>query len=78
MAQALADDALEALRDAGVAARAEVRAGPAGESIIEAARAFDADLIVMGMRSGYNVQAMLGSVSAYVLRHAPCPVLQIP
>ncbi len=78
VAQALADDAVEALREAGVEASAEVRAAPAGDAIIEAAREFDADLILMGMRSGYNVQAMLGSVSAYVLRHAHCPVLQIP
>lgn len=32
----------------------------------------------MGTRSGNNLQAMLGSVSAYVLRHAHCPVLQYP
>ncbi|MBK9940890.1 MAG: universal stress protein [Kouleothrix sp.] len=78
VAQALADDAASALRDDGFAATSEVRVGPAGDAIIAAAKEYDIDLIVMGTRSGSNLQAMLGSVSAYVLRHAHCPVLQIP
>jgi nucleotide-binding universal stress UspA family protein len=72
VAQALADDAASALRDDGFAATSEVRVGPAGDAIIAAAKEYDIDLIVMGTRSGSNLQAMLGSVSAYVLRHAHC------
>lgn len=78
VAQALVDDAVQTLRDDGFAAIGEVRAQAAGLAIIEAAREYDIDLIVMGTRGGGNLAAMLGSVSAYVLRHAHCPVLQIP
>jgi nucleotide-binding universal stress UspA family protein len=34
--------------------------------------------IVMGMRESSNLAEMSSSVSAQVLRHARCPVLQIP
>lgn len=78
VAQALVDDVLQTLRDDGFAAVGEVRAQSAGVAIIDAAREYDIDLIVMGTRSGGNLAAMLGSVSAYVLRNAHCPVLQIP
>lgn len=48
---------------------------PAG-AIGEAARAMNADLIVMGTRSrGGLTAALLGSVSAGVIDGAPCPVL---
>lgn len=78
VAQAIVDEAVATLRDDGFAALGLVRAGAPGEEIVDAAREHNVDLIVMGMRSGNNLQAILGSVSAYVLRHAPCPVLQIP
>jgi nucleotide-binding universal stress UspA family protein len=48
---------------------------PASEIIIEAGR-FGADLIVMGARGLSAVRrVLLGSVSAEVVDHAPCPVL---
>jgi nucleotide-binding universal stress UspA family protein len=61
-----------------VAAVGETRGAPAAEAIVAAAREHDVDLIVMGMRGSSNLQAILGSVSAQVLRSAHCPVLQIP
>ncbi len=50
--------------------------GDPGDSIVEAAGAERADMIVVGShgRSGLG-RALLGSVSDYVVRHAPCPVM---
>jgi nucleotide-binding universal stress UspA family protein len=78
IAQAVVDDVVNELHEDGVPARGEVRTGPAAEAIISAAADHDVDLIVMGTRGSSNLQAILGSVSAQVLRYAHCPVLQIP
>src|SRR5262249_34089705 len=78
VAQAAGDEAVNLLREDGAQARGELRTGLAAEAIIAAARDNDADLIVMGTRGHTNLQEMLGSVSAAVLRYAHCPVLQIP
>jgi nucleotide-binding universal stress UspA family protein len=50
--------------------------GSPGRKICEFARSSNVDLIVMGHRgiSGLN-ELLLGSVSNYVLHHAPCSVL---
>ena len=57
-------------------ARTEVLAGDAGVSICEFAAEVGAGVIVLGTRgrSGFK-RALLGSVSDYVVRNAPCPVL---
>ena len=49
------------------------------EAILETARQADVDLIVMSTdgRSGF-LDALRGSHSERVLRHAPCPLLAIP
>ena len=78
VAQAVVDDTVNELKEDGVAARGEVRMGPSAESIVAAATDNDIDLIIMGTRGNSNLREMLGSVSAQVLRHAHCPVLQIP
>jgi nucleotide-binding universal stress UspA family protein len=81
VAEEVAEDAVAELQRSGVQAVADVRQGPAPEAILEAARTHEADLIVMGsrVRSRDNVaELLLGSVSAYVLRYAPCPVLAVP
>ncbi len=50
--------------------------GRAATAIVEEARAFGADLIVIGNRGQGQFETMLlGSVSAEVVDHAPCPVL---
>jgi universal stress protein A len=63
-------------RRAGVAARFLIWQGEPGESITAAAQAESCDLIVMGThgRTGLR-RSLAGSVSDYVVRNAPCPVL---
>jgi nucleotide-binding universal stress UspA family protein len=53
-----------------------VAAGTAGRQLVEAARDIGAQLIVLATRSSMSV--VLGTVSQYVLRKAPCPVLVVP
>lgn len=61
----------------GLSARAEVRRGRvAGEEIIRAAKDWDADMIVMGIRSQIRMaQEILGRTSDLVLRRAHCEVI---
>ena len=49
---------------------------PAAE-LVDAARELDADLVVLGRRSRSLRRAVLGSVSAKVVRNAPCDVLVV-
>ena len=81
VAEEVAEDAVALLRKGGVNAMADVRQGPPVRAIMEAVDLHDADLIVMGgrMQKQANVaEALLGSVSAAVLRYANCPVLVVP
>jgi nucleotide-binding universal stress UspA family protein len=76
VALALVEEALGVLREDGFVAQGEARAGGPAEMIVAAAAEFDIDLIIMGTRAGGIPPA--GGVSAHVVRHAHCPVLQIP
>jgi nucleotide-binding universal stress UspA family protein len=50
--------------------------GDPGRMICEAAESWKADTIVMGRRGRSGLREMLlGSVSSYVLHHAPCSVM---
>ncbi|MCF4969233.1 universal stress protein [Nostoc sp. CMAA1605] len=52
--------------------------GDAGRIICEVARSWPADLIVLGRRGRAGLsEFFLGSVSNYVLHHAPCSVMVI-
>jgi len=52
--------------------------GEPGESIVAAAEAEGADLIVVGSHGrGAVGRFLIGSVSDHVVRHAPCPVLVV-
>lgn len=54
-----------------------LRGRPASE-IVDEARAFEPDLVVVGSRGHGPIESMLlGSVSAEVVDHAPCPVLVV-
>lgn len=52
--------------------------GSPNSVLVNAARSLDARLIVLAARSGSGASRVLGTVSQYVLRHAPCPVLVVP
>jgi nucleotide-binding universal stress UspA family protein len=78
VAQVVIDEAINELHKDGVLARGELRRGPAAAAIIAVAADYEVDLIAMGTRGHGNLGDILGSVSAQVLRHAHCPVLQIP
>ncbi len=52
--------------------------GKPASRIVEVAKNWSADLIVMGSHGRGKVQGLLlGSVSEGVLHHAPCPVLVV-
>jgi len=79
--RAVAEDLLrEAVSDAlGDAARQvehRVVADLPGRALVHAAQAVNAQLIVLAARRG--IARVLGTVSQYVLRNAPCPVLTVP
>ncbi|MGE5618356.1 MAG: universal stress protein [Sphingomonadaceae bacterium] len=62
--------------DAGIPATTELREGRPGDVIVLTALQGKFDLIVMGSRGLDPSQSLLlGSVSDFVARHAPCPVL---
>ena len=71
-------DVVHAARRRGVEATFLVWEGAPGEAILNAARAEDVDLIVVGTRGRGPVgRLLLGSVSDHVVRHADCPVLVV-
>jgi nucleotide-binding universal stress UspA family protein len=79
--RAVAEDLLrEAVSDVlgAVAERVEYRvvADLPGRALVHAAQATNAQLIVLAARHG--IAGVLGTVSQYVLRNAPCPVLTVP
>jgi len=60
---------------AGVTTKFTQNIGNPGRIVCDLARNYDADLIVMGRRGRSGVMELfLGSVSNYVLHHAPCSV----
>ncbi len=63
---------------AGVTSEFSQNVGEPGRVICNLAQTWDADLIVLGRRghSGLS-ELILGSVSNYVLHHAPCSVLAL-
>lgn len=68
----------EAARISDLKVTTEVLFGPAAMSIIDAATANQADMIVMGTHGhGAVMHMVLGNVAERVVRGAPCPVLTV-
>jgi len=66
------------LRAKGMDVEAVVQEGYAATAIVEAAKEFDADLIVIGTHGLSGVRHMLlGSIAERVVQKAPCPVLTV-
>jgi nucleotide-binding universal stress UspA family protein len=65
----------EALAETGRSVEISIRAGKSGQEIVEEAKQWGADLILMGShgRTGLK-RVLLGSVAEYVVAHAPCSV----
>ena len=81
VANEVVDDAVDALRKAGIQATGDVREGPAAPAILEALRVHQADLVIMGSRAQKRdtvTETLLGSVSSAVLRHTYIPALIVP
>jgi nucleotide-binding universal stress UspA family protein len=62
----------------GIPTEYKCHQGEVGSSICSLAKEWQADLVMMGRRGRTGLsEALLGSVSNYVLHHAPCAVLVI-
>jgi nucleotide-binding universal stress UspA family protein len=56
-----------------------IRHGNIVKTIIDAALEYDVDLIVMPTAGHHGIlDALRGSTTERVLRHAPCPVYAVP
>jgi nucleotide-binding universal stress UspA family protein len=63
------------LREQGLTVETAVRDGEPGPTVVEEAKDWGADLIVVGSRGHTGLRRLLeGSVSRYVADHARCPV----
>jgi nucleotide-binding universal stress UspA family protein len=52
--------------------------GLPGPEIVGLAKRIQSDLIVIGAQTHVSATPRLGSTTAYVMAHAPCPVLIVP
>jgi nucleotide-binding universal stress UspA family protein len=73
---ALRDTVADALGDQAAKVQLRTVLGLAGRNLIETAQDVNAQLIVLASRGSASM--LLGTVSQYVLRKAPCPVLVVP
>lgn len=74
-ARRVAEHGMELLRAHGLNARLRVRHGGVGAEIVEEAKDWPADLVVVGTHDrGALQRAMRGSIADYVMHHAPCSV----
>lgn len=71
----IVEEVAERLRDTGADVNTMILEGEPSEEIITEAQNRSVDSIVMGRRGqGTASELLLGSVSHYVIHHAPCPV----
>ncbi len=78
VADDLVRDASLLLADAGIPTETRVLAGDARQTLLDAAAAEHADLIIVGSHGRTGVsKLLLGSVSSHIVTHAPCSVLVV-
>ena len=71
----LTERAADWLRERGLAVETAVRDGEPGPAVVEEAREWGADLVVVGSRGHTGLRRLFeGSVAHYVVDHAHCPV----
>ncbi|WP_298928475.1 universal stress protein [uncultured Ramlibacter sp.] len=77
--EAVLQDGLRRLAEAGYAAKGEVVTGEAIDEIAKAARKCSADLIVVGHKhlDSWAARWWRGSISGALIEHAPCSVLVV-
>jgi nucleotide-binding universal stress UspA family protein len=77
--QAVLEDGIRRLSEAGWAARGEVVTGEAVDEINKAAVKYGADLIVVGHKhlDSWAARWWRGSISGALIEHAPCSVLVV-
>ena len=77
--QAVLDDGLRRLSEAGYAARGAVVIGEAVDEITKYARKIESDLIVVGHKhlDSWAARWWRGSISGALIEHAPCNVLVV-
>ncbi|PPK65155.1 universal stress protein [Actinokineospora auranticolor] len=63
-------------RHPDVSVRYDDRTGAAGPALVRASE--EADLLVVGKHGTGAIAALMGSTTAYCLRHARCPVVVVP
>jgi nucleotide-binding universal stress UspA family protein len=72
----LRDAVTHALGDDSADVEVHVLPGLGGRGLVDIAIARQAELIVLAARS--SMSHLVGAMTQYVLRHAPCPVLLVP
>jgi nucleotide-binding universal stress UspA family protein len=78
-ADLVVDEAVDRLESEGYPVERLVAHGDAGETILEVARNEEVDGIIIGRQGKGKVEELLlGSVSKYVVRNSPVPVLTVP
>ncbi|WP_332814978.1 universal stress protein [Ramlibacter sp.] len=77
--QAILQDGLRRLEQAGYAARGEVVTGEAVEEITKYARKVEASLVVVGHKhlDSWAARWWRGSISGALIEHSPCSVLVV-
>jgi nucleotide-binding universal stress UspA family protein len=78
-AETLLERHRKAIGEAAIRVEEVAIEGNPGQAIVEAARKYRGQAIVVGRRGlGRVERLLLGSVSNHVVRHAQCPVLVVP
>lgn len=78
-AEDITDKAMDKINEAGLDAELVILMGQPGEEICGLAGDMGTDTIVMGRQGTSAVSdILLGSVSKYVIHHAPCAVTIVP